>query len=314
MNRLRKHLTFANVIACTALFVALGGVGYAATELPADSVGTRQLQKGAVTPGKLSEEARAALRGPEGPAGLAGQRGERGERGERGPAGPAGANGTSGGAEPVDLTEQVRALEAENKALSKKVDALEKTFAGVTRDGSTVRFAGVNVRIDRGAHDDKSGLGNLFIGREDQGSEPQPRTGTENLVIGEESTFLGKGNLILGFGNHVESDYSLVAGERNLIRGRYGVVTGEWNRSLETRGTVIGGKSNVASGSESTVIGGHSNEAGGFGSVVVGGLDNKATKRSALAAGGRRNVAEGLYSFARGGIGTHVSGLDEVLP
>jgi len=34
MIRLRKHLTFANVIACTAPFVALGGVGYAAAEQP----------------------------------------------------------------------------------------------------------------------------------------------------------------------------------------------------------------------------------------------------------------------------------------
>lgn len=37
-----------------ALFVALGGTSYAATQLPANSVGTRQIRPGAVTKSKLS--------------------------------------------------------------------------------------------------------------------------------------------------------------------------------------------------------------------------------------------------------------------
>jgi len=37
------------VVACLALIVALGGTSYAAIRLPANSVGTRQLKKGAVT-------------------------------------------------------------------------------------------------------------------------------------------------------------------------------------------------------------------------------------------------------------------------
>ncbi|MBV9817310.1 MAG: hypothetical protein JOZ07_03030 [Solirubrobacterales bacterium] len=43
-----------NAIAYLALFVALGGTSYAATALPRNSVGTRQIQDGAVTPGKLA--------------------------------------------------------------------------------------------------------------------------------------------------------------------------------------------------------------------------------------------------------------------
>jgi hypothetical protein len=42
-----------NAIALVALFVALGGTGYAALRLPAASVGTRQLRDGAVTDGKV---------------------------------------------------------------------------------------------------------------------------------------------------------------------------------------------------------------------------------------------------------------------
>jgi hypothetical protein len=39
----------AMVVACLALIVALGGTSYAAIRLPANSVGTKQLKKGAVT-------------------------------------------------------------------------------------------------------------------------------------------------------------------------------------------------------------------------------------------------------------------------
>ena len=45
MKQLRQRLTFANVVSCIALFVALGGVSYAATQLPKNSVGAKQLKR-----------------------------------------------------------------------------------------------------------------------------------------------------------------------------------------------------------------------------------------------------------------------------
>jgi hypothetical protein len=62
MTRLRKHLTFSNIVAVMALFIALGGASYAAVKLPAKSVGTVQLKNGAVTMKKLDPGARAAVR------------------------------------------------------------------------------------------------------------------------------------------------------------------------------------------------------------------------------------------------------------
>ena len=46
--RLRRRLTFANVTAALALFVAMGGTSYAAIVLPADSVGSAQIRYHAV--------------------------------------------------------------------------------------------------------------------------------------------------------------------------------------------------------------------------------------------------------------------------
>jgi hypothetical protein len=100
MKRIRGHLTFANCIAVIALFVALGGSAYAATQLPRGSVGAVQLKKGAVTPAKLAKATKAALTGPEGAAGAAGATGHKGERGEAEPTGPHGVLGTTG-AEPL---------------------------------------------------------------------------------------------------------------------------------------------------------------------------------------------------------------------
>jgi hypothetical protein len=57
MDRARwfsNHLTYANVMATTALFISLGGASYAAITLPAGSVGRKQLRSGAVGLGALS--------------------------------------------------------------------------------------------------------------------------------------------------------------------------------------------------------------------------------------------------------------------
>jgi len=90
----RHRITSAHVIALIALFVALGGGAYAAFKLPRNSVGTKQLRRGAVTPPKLSRAALKELkgatgpRGPQGKTGKAGPKGAKGEKGDTGPTGP----------------------------------------------------------------------------------------------------------------------------------------------------------------------------------------------------------------------------------
>jgi hypothetical protein len=99
MKPARTKLTYANVMATVAVFLVLaGGTAFAASQmLPKNSVGARQLRKGAVTLAKLAPKARATLtgprgatgaRGPQGQTGPIGSQGAKGDRGEIGPVGP----------------------------------------------------------------------------------------------------------------------------------------------------------------------------------------------------------------------------------
>jgi len=54
---MQAKLSFANVMATVAVFIALGGGAYAATQIPNNSVGTKQLKNSAVTTPKIKNGA-----------------------------------------------------------------------------------------------------------------------------------------------------------------------------------------------------------------------------------------------------------------
>jgi hypothetical protein len=80
---MRPRLTFANVVSCIALFVALGSGAYAATQLPKNSVGSKQIKKNAVKSAKVKDRSLKAIDFAEGqlPAGPQGPKGDRGAAG-----------------------------------------------------------------------------------------------------------------------------------------------------------------------------------------------------------------------------------------
>jgi Collagen triple helix repeat (20 copies) len=96
MRLVRRHLSYANVVASLALFLALGGAAFAATQLPRNSVGTGQLKPGAVTSGKIAKKTRNQLTGAQGPAGPQGKTGPKGSAGARGATGSKGDTGARG--------------------------------------------------------------------------------------------------------------------------------------------------------------------------------------------------------------------------
>ncbi len=59
---MRPKLTYANVMATIAVFIALGGASYAALNLPKNSVGAKQLKKNSVTTAKVKKEAITAAK------------------------------------------------------------------------------------------------------------------------------------------------------------------------------------------------------------------------------------------------------------
>jgi hypothetical protein len=82
----------ANVVAFLALFVALGGISWAAIKLPKNSVGAAQIKKNAVTSAKVKNRTLLAkdFKAGQLPAGAPGAPGQRGPQGFPGPRGPAG--------------------------------------------------------------------------------------------------------------------------------------------------------------------------------------------------------------------------------
>lgn len=107
MGRLPDKLTYSNVVSTLCLVLLLGGgVAYAASKLPPNSVGTEQLKANAVTGAKIRNAAVSGAKVkdgslsaadlapgalPPGPAGPVGERGPAGERGPVGAEGPPGA-------------------------------------------------------------------------------------------------------------------------------------------------------------------------------------------------------------------------------
>ncbi len=158
-----------------------------------------------------------------------------------------------------------------------KADALQQLVAAVSFHHSvpTVVFTGVNVQIvsGSGATDGPvNGAGNLIVGY-DKGTLGQTRTGSHNLVVGDEHEYTSYG----GF----------VAGLTNTVSGPSASVTG--------------GYENVASGMSACVIGGHANTASGLYASVSGGLYNIASGADASVSGGALNTASGLYASVSGG-------------
>lgn len=104
--------SYANVVSTLALFIALGGVSYAAVTLPANSVSSKQIKRGAVKNSDLGKSAVTGSKVKNGsllsgdfkpgqlPAGATGAQGLKGDKGD------AGTNGTSGRDFTVETTLQ----------------------------------------------------------------------------------------------------------------------------------------------------------------------------------------------------------------
>jgi len=159
--------------------------------------------------------------------------------GPPGPVGPEGPQGPQG--EPGISLEQVAALEQEIldlqnlvqslqtqvaalgavdvAELENDIDQIQLTLSCVSYDPVGHDFiidgCNVHVRDGTGATASTTGLGNLIIGYNESRGVGSDRTGSHNLVVGQQQNYNRYGGLVAGFANNISGPYATVSGGRN---------------------------------------------------------------------------------------------------
>ncbi len=190
-------------------------------------------------------------------------------------------------------------------------------------DGNaTAQFSGVNVQVINGVDQATvNGLGNLIIGYnaartlggavcsdgqyvlqadcEAAGEiwAVSHKSGSHNLVGGDQNSYSATGGLILGVSNVINRDYAVVSG-------------GVSNTASGLNSSVSGGADNTASGDSSSISGGQNSLASGANSSVSGGFGNTASGIQSSVSGGANNIASGTQSSVSGGASRTASGVD----
>ena len=177
-------------------------------------------------------------------------------------------------------------------------------------DGTTLQLSGINLQIVSGAgatNAPVNGTGNLIVGY-NANTGGHARTGSHNLIVGDEHDYGLYGGLVTGLQNTIAAPWTSVIGGNGNTASGFGA-------------SVTGGVDNTASGFNASVSGGQHNTASGQYGSVSGGWCNVAgagpapscsvTTLSAMSvSGGFRNVASGPVASVSGGAINTASGGD----
>jgi trimeric autotransporter adhesin len=230
------------------------------------------------------------------------------------------------------------------QGLAQPVAALEDLLQHFSRKKNEVFLTGANLHIVNGLGqtdcgteeepipDCPNGLGNLIVGynelRQDAPicevlppGDPvctDTRTGSHNVVVGQEHNFSRFGGVVVGLRNAISGDFAAVSGGNdNTASGIFASVGGGLRNTANSEGSAAsGGVNNTASGEASAVSGGRFNTASGRWSAVSAGDGNIASgDTSSVSGGGTRlftveggNIASGIASSVGGGRGNIASG------
>jgi hypothetical protein len=177
-------------------------------------------------------------------------------------------------------------------ALDTRIATLEAKLASVTTTATDVYFTDVNVHVRSGSGNTNgaiNGRGNLIVGYNEPRSSGSDKSGSHNLVIGEEHNYTNYGGLVAGYQN-------TIGGNNATVSGGYG------NHAFGNYSSVSGGGANQALGWCSSVSGGNVNMASGMVSSVSGGLNNQALGNFSSVSGGRDRSAPGIYDWRAGSL------------
>lgn len=192
--------------------------------------------------------------------------------------------------------------------LVRRVSELEARLAGLERDGDTLRLSGANLQIVNGlgATKQTNGLGNLILGYNEprtKADDPNQRSGSHTLVIGEGNNFSSYAGIVVGRFNEISAPFAgVTAGRRNVASGLGASVTGGVHGTASGTGaSVTGGRFNEAAGVGASVVGGEKNRAAGDASSIAGGVSNRTQASGSHVSGGEGNLADAVRSVVSGG-------------
>jgi hypothetical protein len=209
------------------------------------------------------------------------------------------------------------------QGLAQRVAALEDLLKHFSREKNEIFITGANLHIvnglgSTGCFDEEvkpipdcpNGLGNLIVGYNesrvgsafclDNPNDPlcrDIRTGSHNVVVGQQLNFSRFGGLVVGLSNTISGDFAAVSG------GFFNTASGgERNTASGSTDAVSGGFFNTASGEASSVSGGEGNAAIGFRAAVSGGTGNTASgDRSSVSEGSNNTASSSAASVSGGG-------------
>ena len=290
---IRRHLTYANVVATMALAFAMGGSALAADQF-ASPAKTKSKEFTAPPTSKefsylitsisqISPRVQAELKAIEGagPAGPAGKTGAPGAPGASGSQGTPGLSGTPGpqGIEGVQGKEGTEGKPGEQGVRGEKGETGERGEPGEP---------GLSLLSKTEQETLKSIL--PYIKFEDKGVDEKPtiQVSGANVQIldGEGSTEAtnGAGNLIIGYDENPSAEPQ--TGSHNLVVGP--------EQRYTSYGAIIGGRNNKALGPEDFVVG-VGNVARNEGASVSGGFENTASFAFSSIFGGKKLSTKAEY-------------------
>jgi hypothetical protein len=225
----------------------------------------------------------------------------------------------SGSAAPSALQSQISALQRRLSQDEAAINGLQSLLGGVTRsrDGSTlvitghggdsssalktVLFKGVNVQVVNGTGIETrlNGLGNLIIGYADN-TGGGPRTGSHNLITGDNGVWTSYGGLLAGDFNQIKGPFASIPGGRSSTASGFD-------------STIAGGAGNLATGFAASANGGIANIVSGFYATASGGSSNKVPGEAASVSGGRGNLALGNSASVSGGLDNAARGNNDAI-
>jgi hypothetical protein len=201
---------------------------------------------------------------------------------------------------------EVQALRDSLLAMKTRLASIESLLQHFSRSGNEVFIVGANLNIRSGAASTAAtvnGLGNLVVGYNEARSAGSNKTGSHNIVVGEQNNYSSYGGLVAGINNTVSGEYASVSGgASNTASGGFSSISGgNGNTADAASSSVSGGIHNYSGGSFSSVSGGYYNTANGHYSSVSGGWQDTATGIYSWAAGGRKNKSRDSASSVSGG-------------